>query len=1616
MRTKTKQKQFGENDKKRQEKAMNYLKNIRRFAALISRRAAAYLALAAFCSLALLAFTPVQITNAAFCDEMAKTATFLKCSGQETTFTNFQGGLTPPNPEGYAPELTQSTSAREFALTITNFVLGFLGLITVLAIIYGGVLYVTSGVAGDDKAEQGKKAIFNSVIGILIILSSWAIVNTVLKAPTGSDSTPDGVLADGSGGTSTAGSINFQIVAGRVQTISRDFITAYENYLEIQEAIQNLENISNVGLALDAQAFASNMRTTLNSISEIENKSYRFGVLNQIARINRIFIEALTSRVAKSDADARSSDFKNFVKEIENAASNLLGVPYDATVDTSGRSIQKAKQNYQNANKIDFQLMVEKVLVELGDTINPVFSGNKIYEIDQVKTGKPVFQGNSELVAEMVKLGLIESTDKQPYYFLQNPKLSSEEIIKQNAVGVNYFNAFNSINQSKENPTNQNMLRAIEDLEKLYESVKDLRSIYAAINASTTEGSAPLTINFDAVRSISPSGKTITADNVQWDLDGDGKFETEKKISINKTFNTPGTYRVGLKIKSDDKANVIDGYNSITINVTPPKSHIDLKYKVSGKAFPVMEWSGNSDAPQLKVNRNTIAVTLAEAQAGIEFDASATKDRFFVENKMKRFTWDFGDNSQIADQVEVKQDAIIKHSYGKGGTYRVQLEVEDETGQTDRKIFTVIVRDTAARISVLPSEKAMIGDELTFDGSASSATAGQITRYTWELTPASTPKITLPNTDSITHKFVQPGIYTVKLIVEDSSGNKSEESLTVEITSAPPIAQFLFSIPRQNQPSIVHLDGSKSIDPDGDGIGKPSGLGLSYKWEINADSSSYRFDPPLALNTYLTDKTRPIIRFLKKGDYEVSLTVRDKSGMESQRITRNIRIDKLLGVDWAQNSQKTARLDRGEARINFRASASNAESFEIRYGDGEKDSGPVGANGEINTTHTYKQAGTYEITLIVFDQENDETLIQQRVFISDGTTPTPVIEIGVNSFSVTDLTSPQRPLIVGRSDLINFDASNSTNLDGTQRRLDYRWDFGDGQSSTSRTVARSYKELSPRTPGYFPVRLTVIDKDTLKSASVLSFVRVVPREPYFSGITMTPQSNELRTPFRALVQAAGAQDEDGEITQYRWWYYDVRDPDNKLGLHLTTTPQTNVNIGTKGREGDQVSFRFGLEIIDNENYRFSSDDLTDQGAIPAITLTNGPNKPPQAAFSVDRTSISVGDSVTFTSSSTDSDGKIVSYVWDFEGDGFFNNQATRESTVTHRFTKAAPRGIKVGLKVIDDNYAEATANPITIYIESKSAPPVAAFKAEQTADLTLKFTNNSTADTKGGANLGKFTWDFDVASNFPSADSDGDGVKDNDTDSNEKEPTFKYDQPGSYRVKLTVEDSVGNRSEVVNLVEVRRATTVPVPNSGTNTQTPADPFGINKPLTVPAPTGETPSTPIRPSAPQTPLRAKLTTTPQAQIDGIVYLKAPEDLVTFNFSESTGEIVAIYIDKNIFVDTNGNGLSFDDKDYFTNKLGTWRTNFKREWGETFKARLTVEDKTGGKHSVDQEITFRQFGQSPFNPTKNQQSPNTSISRLSANLLGGVDLVNFGWLLSGALFAIIGLKPRKKRAKN
>lgn len=85
------------------------------------------------------------------------------------------------NPSAVSTATGGQGNARQLVLTIVNFFLTFLGLLAVIMIIYGGFLYV-SAAGKEDKIETGKKIIMYAVIGIIIILLSFAIVNTVLNA------------------------------------------------------------------------------------------------------------------------------------------------------------------------------------------------------------------------------------------------------------------------------------------------------------------------------------------------------------------------------------------------------------------------------------------------------------------------------------------------------------------------------------------------------------------------------------------------------------------------------------------------------------------------------------------------------------------------------------------------------------------------------------------------------------------------------------------------------------------------------------------------------------------------------------------------------------------------------------------------------------------------------------------------------------------------------------------------------------------------------------------------------------------------------------------------------------------------------------------------------------------------------------------------------------------------------------------------------------------------------------------------------------------------------------------------------------------------------------------
>jgi hypothetical protein len=73
--------------------------------------------------------------------------------------------------------------------TLINYFLGFLGILSVAMIIYGGFQYVTAGV-NEQGAETGKKILIYAAIGVIVILLSFVIVNALLNsAGTGGDPT-----------------------------------------------------------------------------------------------------------------------------------------------------------------------------------------------------------------------------------------------------------------------------------------------------------------------------------------------------------------------------------------------------------------------------------------------------------------------------------------------------------------------------------------------------------------------------------------------------------------------------------------------------------------------------------------------------------------------------------------------------------------------------------------------------------------------------------------------------------------------------------------------------------------------------------------------------------------------------------------------------------------------------------------------------------------------------------------------------------------------------------------------------------------------------------------------------------------------------------------------------------------------------------------------------------------------------------------------------------------------------------------------------------------------------------------------------------------------------------
>jgi len=169
-------------------------------------------------------------------------------------------------------------------------------------------------------------------------------------------------------------------------------------------------------------------------------------------------------------------------------------------------------------------------------------------------------------------------------------------------------------------------------------------------------------------------------------------------------------------------------------------------------------------------------------------------------------------------------------------------------------------------------------------------------------------------------------------------------------------------------------------------------------------------------------------------------------------------------------------------------------------------------------------------------------------------------------------------------------------------------------------------------------------------------------------------------------------------------------------------------------------------------------------------LPPAPPSPPVAGFSYLPASLSTTDTVVFGDGSTDADGQVVAWAWDF-GDGTGSDAQSPQHSYSHS-------GIYTVALVVKDD--DGNTSPVaTQEIVVANAAPTAVFKvtpADPRVAVSTLFDASGSYDVDGL--IASYAWDFD-----------NDGVFDVDSASSEVEYTFA--ESGDLTVTLKVTDDEG---------------------------------------------------------------------------------------------------------------------------------------------------------------------------------------------------------------------------------
>jgi gliding motility-associated-like protein len=603
--------------------------------------------------------------------------------------------------------------------------------------------------------------------------------------------------------------------------------------------------------------------------------------------------------------------------------------------------------------------------------------------------------------------------------------------------------------------------------------------------------------------------------------------------------------------------------------------------------------------------------------------------------------------------------------------------------------------------------------------------------------------------------YVKNGTYTISLVVTSSEGCADSTRQTISVGKA----TTDFTAPNEICPktSVSFLNNSSP---------RP----IKSHWEFS--------------NGHTDNLRNATTSFSTPGTYTVKLV--NTYTVCTDTLVRNITVIPGPTIDFT--AKDTGRCG-PPFNVNFN-NKSTATSYKWDFGDGT-------TSTDANPSHTYTKYGEFDVTLIATNSQGCTDTLRKPKYIK------------IIKPIITFPTLPTKGCIPYP---FNF-AADIVMADDVKS---YRWDFGDGGSSTEATPAYTYNRQ-----GTYTVTLTITTSTGCTETFTLPQAVKVGTKPVAN---FTYDKSDVCASDRVQFTNLSPKPTD----EWNWFFSDGSISTDENPLHsFIDTGKVDVKlvVYNNGCPSDTMireklifvkpsvsKFIYKPDCDDKLVYEFFDRSIAAtswEWKIDGVVFHQGSNKPPKYKFpgygtynvsltttngSCEHTltrTITIADyrpdftadiregckdlTVTFTGSSPNP-GYIKSYVWDF-GNGALtaDNQL---NTTQFTFTEAGNYNIRL---ITIDTFDCRYETPKNDYIRVNG--PNASFISNSSSGckgLTTTFTDATKTD---GVNpIVKWEWDF------------GDGTKKTFTS-----PPFQhtYDSIGDYDVSLRVTDAKGCTSDTL---------------------------------------------------------------------------------------------------------------------------------------------------------------------------------------------------------------------------